>query len=126
MTIADDLPPVLGNPIRLRQMLSNLINNSMKYTPEGGTITVSAQAEAGQIILQFSDNGLGIPPTDLPYVFDKFYRASNVPLDAPGTGLGLAIVKSIVENHRGRIWVDSALGQGTNFTVVLPTVDQDL
>jgi two-component system, OmpR family, phosphate regulon sensor histidine kinase PhoR len=126
LTIANDLPPVLGNPIRLRQMLSNLINNSIKYTPDGGTITISAQAEAGQIILQFNDTGFGIPPTDLPYVFDKFYRASNVPLDAPGTGLGLAIVKSIVENHRGRVWVDSALGHGTRFTIVLPTADQNL
>jgi two-component system, OmpR family, phosphate regulon sensor histidine kinase PhoR len=126
MTIADDLPPVLGNPIRLRQMLSNLINNSIKYTPVGGAITISAQAEAGQIILQFSDTGLGIPPADLPYVFDKFYRASNVPLDTPGTGLGLAIVKSIVENHRGRVWVDSAIEHGTSFTIVLPTADQDL
>jgi two-component system NtrC family sensor kinase len=126
LTVADDLPPVLGNPIRLRQMLSNLINNAIKYTPVGGTITVLAHAEAGQIILQFSDTGLGIPPADLPYVFDKFYRASNVPLDAPGTGLGLAIVKSIVENHRGRVWVDSALGHGTSFTIVLPTVDQEL
>ena len=126
MTIADDLPPVLGNPIRLRQMLSNLIINSVKYTPVSGVITVSAHAEAGQVILQFSDTGLGIPPADLPYVFDKFYRASNVPLDSPGTGLGLAIVKSIVENHRGRVWVDSAVGNGTRFTIVLPTADQNL
>jgi two-component system NtrC family sensor kinase len=126
LTIADDLPPVLGNPIRLRQMLSNLINNSIKYTPVGGAITISAHAEAGQIILQFSDTGLGIPPADLPYVFDKFYRASNVPLDAPGTGLGLAIVKSIVENHRGRVWVNSAIEHGTSFTIVLPTADQEL
>jgi signal transduction histidine kinase len=107
-------------------MLSNLINNSVKYTPVGGVITVSAHAEAGQVILQFSDTGLGIPPADLPYVFDKFYRASNVPLDSPGTGLGLAIVKSIVENHRGRVWVDSAVGNGTRFTIVLPTADQNL
>jgi signal transduction histidine kinase len=107
-------------------MLSNLINNSIKYTPIGGTIKILATAEAGQIILQFSDTGLGIPPADLPYVFDKFYRASNVPLDSSGTGLGLAIVKSIVENHRGRVWVDSALGQGTSFTIVLPTADRNL
>lgn len=126
VNIADHLPPVLGNPIRLRQMLNNLLTNSIKYTPVGGTITVQAHFEAGQIILQVIDNGLGIPPADQPYIFDKFYRASNVPLDAPGTGLGLAIVKSIVENHLGRVWVDSVLGQGTTFTIVLPTVDQEL
>lgn len=126
LIVADNLPQVLGNPIRLRQMLNNLITNSIKYTPVGGTVTISAHSEAGQIILQVSDNGPGIPPADQPYIFDKFYRASNVPLDAPGTGLGLAIVKSIVENHLGRIWVDSTLEQGSTFTVVLPTVDQDL
>jgi two-component system NtrC family sensor kinase len=126
LMIADNLPQVLGNPIRLRQMLNNLITNSIKYTPMGGTITVSARSEAGQIILQVCDTGPGIPPSDQPYIFDKFYRASNVPLDTPGTGLGLAIVKSIVENHLGRVWVDSVLEQGTTFTIVLPIVDQDL
>jgi two-component system NtrC family sensor kinase len=126
LMIADNLPQVLGNPIRLRQMLNNLITNSIKYTPMGGTITISARSEAGQIILQVCDTGPGIPPSDQPYIFDKFYRASNVPLDTPGTGLGLAIVKSIVENHLGRVWVDSVLEQGTTFTIVLPIVDQDL
>lgn len=126
VSIVEHLPPVLGNPIRLRQMLNNLITNSMKYTPVGGTITISAHAEAGQVILQVSDNGPGIPPADQPYIFDKFYRASNVPIDAPGTGLGLAIVKSIVENHLGRVWVDSVLGQGSTFTIVLPVADQNL
>jgi two-component system NtrC family sensor kinase len=124
--IRDDLPHVLGNPVRLRQMASNLVSNAIKYTPAGGNISISAHAEDGQIILQVADNGPGIPANDQPYIFDKFYRASNVPLDAPGTGLGLAIVKSIVENHLGRIWVDSALGQGTVFTVVLPIANEEL
>jgi two-component system NtrC family sensor kinase len=126
LVISDPLPPVLGNPIRLRQMLSNLITNAMKYAPVGGTVTITAHAEADQIILQVIDNGPGIPPADQPYIFDKFYRASNVPLETPGTGLGLAIVKSIVENHLGRVWVDSTLGQGTTFTIVLPAVDQEI
>jgi two-component system NtrC family sensor kinase len=82
--------------------------------------------EGEQIILQVSDNGPGIPLTDQPYIFDKFYRASNAPAEAHGTGLGLAIVKSIVENHQGRIWVDSTPGQGSKFTVVLPAVDGEL
>ncbi len=126
VNVSDNLPQVLGNPIRLRQMLNNLITNSIKYTPVGGTVSISAHSEAGQVILQVSDNGPGIPPSDQPYIFDKFYRASNVPVDAPGTGLGLAIVKSIVENHLGRVWVDSVLGQGSTFTIVLPTIDQEL
>lgn len=123
LEIPDVLPQVLGNPVRLRQMLSNLISNSIKYTPDSGQVIIRAQAEGEQIILQVSDNGPGIPPADQPYIFDKFYRASNIPSDTPGTGLGLAIVKSIVENHQGRIWVDSNIGQGTTFTIVLPTTD---
>jgi signal transduction histidine kinase len=71
------------------------------------------------------DNGPGIPATDQPYIFDKFYRGSNIPMDTPGTGLGLAIVKSIVDNHLGRIWVDSATGQGSTFTVVLPVTEHE-
>jgi signal transduction histidine kinase/DNA-binding response OmpR family regulator len=124
--IPDDLPQILGNPVRLRQVISNLILNAIKYTPEGGTVTVKAHAEGGQIILQVIDNGIGIPPADQPYIFDKFYRASNLPTNTPGTGLGLAIVKSIIENHLGRVWVDSTLGQGTTFTIVLPTIDREL
>jgi len=106
-------------------MLANLIGNSLKYTQAGGEIRVLARAEGGQIILQVCDNGPGIPSADQPYIFDKFYRASNVSGDASGTGLGLAIVKSIVENHQGRIWVSSTPGRGSMFTVVLPAVDQE-
>lgn len=124
--IQDDLPQVLGNPVRLRQMVSNLAGNAVKYTPAGGRIAIHAHTEGDQIILQVSDNGQGIPPADQPYIFDKFYRANNIPGDIPGTGLGLAIVKSIVENHQGRIWVDSSLGEGSTFTVVLPVTNQQL
>ena len=69
------------------------------------------------------DTGAGIPAIDLPYVFDKFYRASNTDTDVSGTGLGLAIVKSIVENHNGRIWVDSTVDVGSTFTIVLPIIE---
>ena len=124
--IAPKLPTVLGNPVRLRQLMGNLIGNAIKYTPAHGKITVHADAEEGQIIIQISDNGPGIPTTDQPYIFDKFYRGSNVPMDIPGTGLGLEIVKSIVDNHQGRIWVDSNVGQGTTFTVVLPITEHEL
>ena len=115
-----DLPQVYGIPSQLSQMLTNLINNAVKYTPPGGRIHIQAKREDGQIILQVEDNGLGIPLADQPHIFDKFYRASNVGINVPGTGLGLAIVKSIVENHKGRIWLDSVPGRGTLFTIVLP------
>lgn len=120
------LQPVLGNPVRLRQMVTHLLINAINYSGEGSKIILSGLAEAGQVILQIKDSGPGIPPADLPFIFDKFYRASNTPSDIPGSGLGLAIVKSIVDDHLGRIWVDSALGQGTTFTIVLPIINQEL
>jgi two-component system NtrC family sensor kinase len=115
-----DMPPVRGNPIRLRQMVDNLIGNAIKYTQEGGEITIAVEVQKDQDILRITDNGPGIPPSDQPHIFEKFYRAGNVPKGVGGSGLGLAIVKSIIDNHQGRIWVDSLLGRGTTFTVVLP------
>ncbi len=122
----DQLPPVFGNPIRLRQMLDNLLRNAVKYTPEKGLVKVKAHAEEEQVIIQISDNGMGVPPADQAYIFDKFYRASNIKTDMPGTGLGLAIVRSIIDNHRGRIWLDSKTDQGATFTIVLPVAEGDL
>jgi two-component system NtrC family sensor kinase len=121
--LSDDLPMVTGDPYRLRQMIGNLVENALKYTQADGRVTVSGESEGDQVILRIRDNGPGIPPADQPYLFDKFYRASNVPEDSTGTGLGLSIVKSIVDNHQGRIWVDSKLGEGSVFTVVLPRAD---
>ncbi|HRE29219.1 MAG TPA: ATP-binding protein [Anaerolineales bacterium] len=114
------LPSLFGNPLRLRQMLSNLVENAIKYTPETGRIQVEAYAEGDFVVLSIADTGIGIPPADLPYVFDKFFRSDNASLSHEGTGLGLSIVKSIVENHGGRVWVNSQPGKGTTFTVMLP------
>ncbi len=120
VNLPEHFSPLFGNPIQLLQMVENLLDNAIKYTPVGGAIKVSARAESNQIILQVIDTGIGIPVLDLPYIFDKFFRASNISLDQDGTGLGLSIIKSIVENHQGRIWVDSVINQGTKFTVILP------
>ena len=121
--LPEGFPPVFGNPIQLRQMVDNLLDNAMKYTPTEGIVRIHGQIEGTQIILQIIDNGMGIPSVDLPYIFDKFFRASNVSPTMTGTGLGLAIVKSIVENHDGRIWVESTVDQGSTFTVVLPVLE---
>jgi two-component system NtrC family sensor kinase len=121
---SENLPSVLGSPVRLRQMLNNLLGNAMKYTPPGGNISLKARAADEQVIIEVADTGPGIPLADQPFVFDKFYRGGNISPDVPGTGLGLAIVKSIVDFHQGRIWVDSTLGKGTTFTVVLPIFRQ--
>jgi two-component system NtrC family sensor kinase len=118
--LPEGLPLIEGDPIRLRQMIGNLLENAIKYTPEEGTVRLSAEAEEDQVILRIADSGPGIPPADQPYLFDKFFRGSNIEDSTPGTGLGLSIVKSIVDHHDGRIWVDSTLGEGSTFTVVLP------
>ncbi len=104
--VPEEFPEVLVNPLRLRQMTSILLANAIKVSSPGAEVRVHARAEAGQIILQVSDDGPGILLADQPYIFDKFFKPSNIPADAADTGLGLAIVKSIVDNHQGRIWVD--------------------
>lgn len=118
--VEPNLPIIRGNPIRIRQMVDNLLVNAVKYTPDGGKVSVTLRREDSQVIFEVADTGVGIPPADQPHIFEKFYRASNAPKGTPGTGLGLAIVRSIVENHQGRIWVESKVGQGTKFVVVLP------
>ena len=123
LEIPERIPLVLANPIQIRTLLENLMDNAIKYTLPEGKITLRVLPTQKQIILQVVDTGAGIPAIDLPYVFDKFYRASNTDTAVSGTGLGLAIVKSIVENHNGRIWVDSTVDMGSTFTVVLPVVE---
>jgi len=113
-------------PSRVRQVLINLIDNGIKYTPSGGRVTVSAAFSAGgdgagTVTIRVSDTGLGIPARDLPHVFDKFYRVeSKSTRGIAGTGLGLAITKTIVESVGGRIRVESMEGTGTTFTLELP------
>ncbi len=119
--IATDLPPVRGNPVRIRQMFDNLIGNAIKYTPREKKVFVKLQREDNQIIFRVADQGQGIPQEDQPHIFQKFYRASNISTSASGTGLGLAIVKTIVESHNGRIWVESKVDEGSTFFVVLPS-----
>lgn len=125
LDIGEKIPELRGNPIRLRQLLDNLLSNAVKYSPEGTSINVSLQAEENQIILRIVDQGTGIPQSEQARIFEKFYRASNVPDEVGGSGLGLAIVKSIVDSHQGRIWVESALGKGSTFFVVLPADPQE-
>ena len=123
--IEEKLPELQGNPIRLRQLLDNLLGNAAKYSPKNSTIRISLKTEGNLIILSISDEGAGIPQSEQARIFEKFYRASNVTNEYSGSGLGLAIVKSIVESHQGRIWVESIKGKGSTFFVVLPTHRSD-
>jgi PAS domain S-box-containing protein len=123
LSIQSDLnphPPIQADPRLIEQMWRNLIDNAIKYTP-AGTITVRVRAEDNQVLGQVSDTGVGIPPADLPYVFDKFFRADQAArTEISGTGLGLSLVKSIIEKHYGQIWVESELGVGTTFIFSFP------
>jgi len=123
VNLSKTLPAVFGDVIQLRQLVENLIGNAIKYTGRGGKIAVSGEQEKEQVILRVRDSGYGIPLEDQAKIFDRFYRAQNVTTETQGTGLGLSITKSIVENHKGRIWVDSKVGEGSTFTVVLPIYD---
>lgn len=111
---------VYGDPQKLKQMILNLGDNAIKYTPARGRVTLRLLADANAAVLEASDTGIGIPESGLPHVFDCFYRVSSPSTTARGTGLGLAIAKRIVEVHGGQIIVDSAVGEGTRFRVTLP------
>jgi PAS domain S-box-containing protein len=121
--VEEGLKPLHANPIRIRQMMDNLVGNAIKYTPDRGRVSVQMSMHEGQIILKVEDSGPGIPPEEQSHVFEKFFRASNAPEGVAGSGLGLAIVKSIVDSHQGRIWVESTLGKGSSFFVLLPVAD---
>ena len=123
-TITQDLPadpvPVRGDEQRLYQVISNLLSNAIKYTPGGGLVSIGIWTQDDQVRLDVSDTGPGIPVEAQARVFERFYRVARSTNDIEGTGLGLAIVKSIVEQHGGRVWVTSVVGQGSTFSVALP------
>ena len=106
---------------KMTQVIDNILNNAIKYSPDGGKITVSMKTTDDQMILSVSDQGLGIPQKVLPKIFDRFYRVDRARSRAQGgTGLGLAIAKEIIKQHKGFIWAKSEYGKGSTFTIVLP------
>jgi len=118
--LPETLPKIRGSSSRLQQVITNLVGNAVAYTPEG-TVTLRIEEGNNDIQVEVTDTGIGIPPEDLPRVFDDFFRASNV--EVKGTGLGLSIAKRVVEAHGGRIWCESPCpdtNQGSKFTFTLP------
>jgi two-component system OmpR family sensor kinase len=119
---------VCGDRDRLKQVVVNLVGNSINYTPKGGEIVVGLGKVSGRAKLTVTDNGPGIPPEDLPHIFERFYRGEKSRTrqkDGKGFGLGLSIAYWIIRNHGGRIEVNSALGKGTTFCVWLPLAEGD-
>jgi signal transduction histidine kinase len=112
---------ILGDQGLLRHAVTNLVDNAIKYTPSGGTVTVSVAEHSEAMVVSVKDSGIGIAPADQVRLFERFYRVKRrETIDIKGTGLGLAIVKSIAEWHRGRVWVESQLGEGSTFYILVP------
>ncbi len=118
--VPDDLPAVDADSERIGQVLRNLLANALAYTPEGGTVAVSAHAAGQEVVVSVKDSGVGITAEDLPHVFERFYRSDKSRTRSTGgSGLGLAIVKQLVEAHGGRVWAESAPGAGSTFAFTL-------
>jgi signal transduction histidine kinase/FixJ family two-component response regulator len=118
-----DLKPVQADPKNMEEIFSNLISNAINYSPEGGHVTVTAQGLGEYMEIKVQDTGVGIPPEELPKIFDKFYRVKSPKTrQVIGTGLGLAIVKGIVEAHQGTVDVESTVDKGTTFRILLPVI----
>jgi signal transduction histidine kinase len=114
---------VLGDPSRLEQVIVNLLENALKYSPDGGTIHVSLERRGDLALLGVRDPGIGIPPDQQLHLFERYFRARNASTASyGGLGLGLYICHDIVERHGGRIWVESDVGHGSTFYVALPTL----
>jgi PAS domain S-box-containing protein len=119
--MSPDVPEVYADPGRMSQVFSNLIGNALKFTAEGGTVTIEGALDGKFVVYSVRDSGAGIPPEDLPFVFDRFWQSKR--LNRSGAGLGLAIARGIVLGHGGRIWIESTLGVGTVVRFTLPAKD---
>jgi two-component system phosphate regulon sensor histidine kinase PhoR len=118
--LPDVLPSVMGDRDRLEQVVVNLIDNAIKYTPSGGEVSITAEANGAEVCVNVSDTGIGIPSDDISRIFERFYRVDKARSRAlGGTGLGLAIVKHIIQGHNGRLDVKSELGKGSTFSFFL-------
>ena len=124
--VADDLPPVDADRERVHQVLFNLVDNAVRFTPEGGEVAIEAHRHNGSVEVTVADTGVGIPSEHLPRLFERFYRVDSARArEDGGTGIGLAIARSVVEAHGGHIKAESEQGQGSVFTFDLPVAEAD-
>ncbi|MFP5341347.1 MAG: sensor histidine kinase [Candidatus Limnocylindria bacterium] len=116
------LPPVRGDGPRLGQVVVNLVHNAVKFSPDGGTVTVRTRVEGDQVVTAVEDHGVGIPRAAQERIFERFYKVDRARVrgETGGTGLGLAIARHVIEQHEGRIWVESTEGAGSTFSFALP------
>jgi len=119
--IPPSLPEIEADTMRIKQVIVNLLNNAIKYSPERSNILVKADIRESELLVQVMDRGCGIPEAEIPRIFDRYYRGTNH-TDIPGMGLGLYVCRQIIEAHHGRIWVESVAGQGTTFSFTLPLI----
>lgn len=120
VTLPEPVPGVLADAERIQQVITNLVHNAIKFTPAGGTVTVTAAQSGDEVVITVTDTGVGIPADDLPRIFERFYKTDRARSAGGGTGLGLSIARHIVQAHGGRIWATSTEGQGSTFSFSLP------
>jgi len=126
VNLGERIPDIAGDRRRLTEVLQNLLDNAIQYTPAGGEIHVSAGRKNGEVIFTVADTGIGIPQADQPRIFERFYRVDVArSREVGGTGLGLSIAKHLVEVHGGRIWVESEVGRGSQFHFSVPVFDPE-
>jgi signal transduction histidine kinase len=116
----NEFPLVLADEARIAQVISNLISNAIKYSPNGGTISIFGGIRSDKVIVCVQDEGPGISPSDIPHIFDRFYRADKATKTTKGAGLGLYLTRAVIEAHGGRIWVDPAPDKGARICFSLP------
>jgi signal transduction histidine kinase len=120
-TVAPGVEEITGAQVYIEETIANFLANSIKYTPEGGSVDLMVGDAGASVLIRVSDTGIGIPKDDLPHIFEEFYRAKNAKaVEKTGTGLGLAIAKEVAERHNGSIWVESKEGKGSRFYFSLP------
>ncbi|MFQ6098388.1 MAG: sensor histidine kinase, partial [Armatimonadota bacterium] len=124
--VPQDLPPIEADHDKLYQVIANLVDNAIKYSPDGGVVTIKARQEDGELVFSVSDQGIGIAPDEIEGVFQRFRRVRSGGAErVTGTGLGLYLSRNIIESHRGRIWVESRLGEGSTFSFAVPIRRRD-